>query len=78
MARWNAVMSEDANRTVRNYPARTGGRKGGLPRFAGPAVRRAIFRETIETIQERNRRLSAEETRALADEAAARARADRS
>ena len=74
MARWNVVISEDTDRTVRNYLARTGGRKGGLSRFVDRAVRQAIFWETVETIQERNRCLSAEEAQSLADEAVAQAR----
>ena len=78
MARWNVVISEDTDRTVRNYLARTDGRKGDLSRFVDRAVRQAIFWETVETIQERNRRLSAEEAQALADEAVTQARADRS
>ena len=78
MARWNVVISEDTDRTVRNYLARTGDSKGDLSHFVDRAVRQAIFWETVETIQERNRRLSAEEAQAFADEAVAQARADRS
>ena len=78
MARWNVVVSEDTDRTVRNYLARTGDKEGDLSHFVDRAVRQAIFWETVETIQERNRRLSAEEAQALADEAVAQARADRS
>ena len=78
MARWNVVIPEDTDRTVRSYLARIGGGNGDLSRFVDRAVRQAIFWETVETIQERNRRLSAEEAQALADEAVAQARADRS
>ena len=78
MARWNVVISEDTDRTVRNYLARTGDKEGDLSRFVDRAVRQAIFWETVETIQERNRRLSAEEAQALADEAVAQTHADRS
>ena len=78
MARWNVVISEGTDRTVRNSLARTGGRKDGLSRFVDRAVRQAIFWETVETIQERNRRLSAEEAQTLADETVAQVRADRS
>ena len=78
MARWNVVISEDTDRAVRSYLARTGGRKGDLSHFVDRAVRQVIFWETVETIQERNRRLSAEEAQALADEAVTQARADRS
>ena len=40
MARWNVVISEDTDRTVRSYLARTGGGKGGLSRFVDRAVRK--------------------------------------
>ena len=78
MARWNVVISEDTDRTVRGYLARTAGKKGDLSRFVDRAVRQAIFWETVETIRERNRHLSGEEAQALADEAVAQVRADRS
>ena len=58
--------------------AQIGGRKGDLSRFVDRVVRQAIFWETVETLQERNRCLSAEEAQALADEAVVQARADRS
>ena len=78
MARWNVVISEDTDRTVRGYLARTDGKKGDLSHFVDHAVRQAIFWETVETIRERNRHLSGEEAQALADEAVAQVRADRS
>ena len=77
MARWNLVISDDTNRRVRSYLARTGGRKGDLSRFVDRAVRQAIFWETVESIWERNRHLSGEAVRSLAREAVAEARADR-
>ena len=77
MARWNLVVSEETDRSVRSYLARTGGKKGDLSRFVDRAVRQAIFWETLETIWARNRSLSASEAQALADEAVAQARADR-
>ncbi len=69
MTRWNIVISEETDRQVRSYLARTGGKKGDLSRFVDRAVRQAIFWETAETIWERNKHLSAEEAQALADEA---------
>ena len=75
--RWSLVVSEETDRSLRSYLARTGGRKGDLSRFVDRAVRQAIFRETIESIWERNRHLSAEAAQALADRAVADARADR-
>ena len=76
MTRWNIVVSEDTDRTVRSYLARTGGKRGDLSRFVARAVRQAIFWETVDSIWERNKHLSAEEAQALADEAIAQVRAD--
>ena len=76
MTRWNLVISDDTNRRVRSYLARTGGRKGDLSGFVDRAVRQAIFWETVESIRERNR-YPGEAVRRLADEAVAEARADR-
>ena len=78
MTRWNIVISDDTDRTVRSYLARTGGKKGDLSRFVDRAVRQAVFWETVESIWERNKHLSADEAQALADEAVAQVRASRS
>ncbi len=78
MTRWNLVISDDTDRSIRSYLARTGGKKGDLSRFVDRAVRQAVFWETLESIWERNKNLAAEEAQALADEAVAQVRADRS
>ena len=78
MTRWNLVISDDTDRSVRGYLARTGGKKGDLSRFVDRAVRQAIFWETIESVWQRNKDLSASEAQALADEAVAQVRASRS
>ena len=78
MTQWNIVISEETDRQVRSYLARTGGKKDDLSRFVDRAVRQAIFWETIETIWERNKHLSAEKAQALADEAVDSVRANRS
>ena len=78
MTRWNLVISDDTDRSVRSYLARTGGRKGDLSRFVDRAVRQAIFWETLESVWRRNRQLSPDEAQALADEAVMEARASRS
>ena len=78
MTRWNIVISEETDRQVRSYLARTGGKKDDLSRFVDRAVRQAIFWETVETIWERNKHLSADEAQALADEAVDGVRANRS
>ena len=74
--RWNIVVSEETDRSLRSYLARTGGRKGDLSRFVDRAVRQAIFWETLESVRERNKHLSATEAQAFADAAVAQARAD--
>ena len=78
MTRWNIVISEKTDRKVRNYLARTGGKKGDLSRFVDRAVRQAIFWGTVETIWEKNKHLSAEEAQTIADEAVDSVRANRS
>ena len=78
MPRWNLVVSDDTDRTVRSHLARTGGKKGDLSRFVDRAARQAVFWETLESVWDRNRDLSAEDAQALADAAVAEARADRS
>jgi len=76
MTRWNLVVSNDTDRSVRSYLARTGGKKGDLSRFVDRAVRQAMFWETLESVWQRNKTLSASEVQALADEAVAHVRAN--
>ena len=78
MPRWNLVISDDTDRSVRSHLARTGGKKGDLSRFVDRAARQAVFWETLESVWDRNRGLSAADAQALADAAVAEARADRS
>lgn len=78
MTRWHLVISEQTDRSVRSYLARTGGRKGDRSRFVDRAVRSQILRETVEPVWERNKNLSAQQAQSLADEAVAWARANRS
>ncbi len=77
MARWNLVIPEETDRTVRSYLARTGGKKGDLSKFVDRAVRQAVFWSTVHEIQEKNKDLSPEEAQQLADEAVAWARENR-
>ena len=78
MTRWNLVISDDTDRSVRSYLARTGGKKGDLSRFVDRAVRQAVFWETLESVWQRNKGLTQFETLALADEAVRQVRANRS
>ena len=76
-SRWNLVVGGETYRSVRSHLARTGGKKGDLSRFVERAVRQAIFWETLDSIWERNKHLTAGEVQDLADRAVAEARADR-
>jgi hypothetical protein len=76
MTRWNLVIPEKTDRAVRSYLARTGGKKGDLSKFVDQAVRQAIFWETVESVWQRNKDLTADEAQDLADEAVAWARAN--
>lgn len=77
MTRWNLVVTDDTDRSVRSYLARTGGTKGDLSKFVERAVRQAIFWGTVEAVWERNQHLPAEEVQRAADEAVAGSRAAR-
>lgn len=78
MTRWNVVISEDTNRSVRAHLARTGGKKGDLSRFVDRAARQAVFWETVHSVWQHNADLSAEQAQQLANEAVADTRAGRS
>lgn len=77
MTRWNLVVTDDTDRSVRSYLARTGGTKGDLSKFVERAVRQAIFWDTVEAVWERNKHLPAAEVQRAADESVAGARATR-
>lgn len=76
MARWNLVIPEETDRSVRSYLARTGGENGDLSEYVDRAVRQAVFWDTVENIQGRNKDLSPEEAQTLADEAVKAVRAN--
>lgn len=78
MTRWNLSISEDADRLVRMFLARTGMKKGDLSAFVAEACRAEVLRRTVAEVQARNSELSAEEAMRLAEEAVAGTRAARS
>ncbi|AFZ51131.1 ribbon-helix-helix domain-containing protein [Dactylococcopsis salina] len=69
MARWSLVISDDIDRTVRGYLGTIGAEKGELSNLVEEAVRRYIFEETIDTVQERNLQYSQDEIMNVIDEA---------
>jgi hypothetical protein len=54
MSRWTLVIPEKTNRMLRTHLAMRGAKKGDLSKFVDHAVRQALFRETVETVKERN------------------------
>ena len=48
MTQWNLVITDDTDRHVRSYLARTGGTNADLSKFVDRAVRQRIFWETVE------------------------------
>lgn len=78
MTQWNLLIPEETDRSVRSFLARARGEKADLSAYVDHAVRQALFWDTVESIQERNKDLSPEEAQALADDAVAEARANSS
>ncbi len=76
MTRWDLVISDETDRSVRSYLARTGDMSGDLSKFVDETLRGEILRRTVRDIQERNKDLSADEAETLAQEAVAWARAN--
>lgn len=76
MTRWDLVISDETDRSVRSYLARTGEMSGDLSKFVDETLRGEILRRTVRDIQERNKDLSADEAETLAQEAVAWARAN--
>ena len=77
MTRWNLSISEQADRAVRTFLARTGGKKGDLSRFVDEAVRRRVLDLTVRQIKDRNAQQDQQATLDLIDEEVDAARAGR-
>jgi len=77
MTRWNLVVSDKTDRAVRNFLARTGGKKGDLSRFVDEAVRRRVLDLTVREVKDRNARYDQQEILDLVDEEVNAARAGR-
>ncbi len=77
MTRWNLSISEQADRAVRTFLARTGGKKGDLSRFVDEAVRRRVLDLTVRQIKDRNVQQDQQAILDLIDEEVDAARAGR-
>ncbi len=78
MLRWNLSISEETDRAVRTFLARTGGKKSDLSRFVDEAMRRRVLDLTIQEIKDRNSRHDPQDILDLIDEEVDAARAGRS
>ena len=78
MTRWNLSISEETDRAVRTFLARTGGKKGDLSRFVDEAVRRRVLNLTVRQVKNRNAGSDQREILDLIDEEVDAARAGRS
>lgn len=68
MTRWYLSISEQTDRTVRTFLARTGGKKGDLSRFVDEAVRRHVLDLTVRRVKDRNARQDQQDILDLIDE----------
>ena len=78
--RWSLKVSRETDIALRTFLAERGGRKGDLSKFVEDAVNRAVLRQMIQDMWDRNSGLSPEEAEKLAEEELAevrRARPDR-
>ena len=77
MTRWHLSISEQTDRAVRTFLARTGGKKGDLSRFVDEAVRRRVLDLTVRQIKDRNAGQDQQAILDLIDEEVDTARAGR-
>src|SRR3546814_10502756 len=56
LARWSLKVSRETDIALRTLLATRGGRKGDLSRFVEDAVNRAVLRETVRDVRERDRK----------------------
>src|SRR3546814_20660527 len=54
LARWSLKVSRETDIALRTLLATRGGRKGDLSRFVEDAVHRAVIREPVRDVRERN------------------------
>jgi hypothetical protein len=74
MARWELNISDETDRRVRDYLARTGSEAGDLSRFVEQTVRRQIFWATVHTVKSRAPEVPSKQLQAIIDEAVVQAR----
>lgn len=74
LARWSLKVSRETDVALRTFLAERGGKKGDLSRFVEDAVNRAVLREMISEIRERNAGIDPAEIERIVDEEVAEVR----
>lgn len=72
--RWSLKVSRETDIALRTLLASRGGRKGDLSRFVEDAVNRAVMRENLRKVWERNADLDPDKVQQLVDEELAEVR----
>ena len=72
--RWSLKVSRETDIALRTFLAERGGRKGDLSRFVEDAVNRAVLRQMVQEIWDRNAGLAPEEAEKLVEEELAEVR----
>ena len=75
MIRWTLVISEDTDRALRVFLAKSGGKKGDLSEFVEKAVKEKLFGLTVSEIKDRNKNFDQDDLMTLIDEALVNVRA---
>jgi Ribbon-helix-helix domain len=75
--RWNIVVSEETDLSLRRHLGARGMRKGDLSKFIEEAVRWRLLDETVQKIKARNKGKSSKEIDARIDRALTEVRATR-
>ena len=78
MTQWNLSISDETDRVVRTFLARSGGRQDDLSRFVDDAVRRRVLDLTVRDVKDRNVQYDQQDLLDLIDEEVDAARAGRS
>jgi ribosome maturation factor RimP len=75
--RWNIVVSEEVDLSLRRHLGSRGMRKGDLSKFIEEAVRWKLLDETVQKIKARNKGKSPKKIAAQVDQALTEARSRR-
>jgi hypothetical protein len=68
LTRWNLQVSRETDEALRELLASRGESDGDLSRFVEDAVNRAMLRQTLRDVRERNAQLDPDEVQRVVDE----------